>query len=126
MLVLKKLPRKIPKNIGFTPILGEKKIIIISTASGALVVGGVRDIYSGIYSRWILDFGNVIFFTLRADLATLAKTMARPPHVRRPTIPLVSFQSLLCLNSLLFCLISTVLWGGATSICDGIIIDIIF
>ena len=44
MLVLKKLPRKIPKNIGFTPILGEKKIIIISTASGALVVGGVRDI----------------------------------------------------------------------------------
>ena len=26
------------------------------------------------------------------------------------------------LNSLLFCVISTVLWGGATSICDGIII----
>ena len=25
------------------------------------------------------------------------------------------------LNSLLFCVISTVLWGGATSICDGII-----
>ena len=29
--------------------------------------------------------------------------------------------SFVFLNSLLFCLISTVLWGGATSICDGII-----
>ena len=30
--------------------------------------------------------------------------------------------SFVFLNSLLFCLISTVLWGGATSICDGIIV----
>ena len=29
--------------------------------------------------------------------------------------------SFVFLNCLLFCVISTVLWGGATSICDGII-----
>ena len=59
-----------------------------------------------------------------------AKTMLCPsrrrregwcsPDVRHPTIPLVSFFSLFVfLNSTLFCVISTVLWSGATSIFDG-------
>ena len=45
------------------------------------------------------------------------------PDVRRPTdYPFCIFSvSFVFLNSLVFCLVSTVLWSGATSICDGII-----
>ena len=74
MLVLKKLPRKIPTNIGFTPILGEKKIIIISTASGALVVGGVRDIYSSMTP----DIGLSVQWSRSNQSVAVCGSLCRP------------------------------------------------
>ena len=58
----------------------------------------------------------------RLHVGTMADAL-RPTIGARPLdypsyIFLISF---VFLNSLLFCLISTVLWGSATSICDGII-----
>ena len=57
-----------------------------------------------------------------------AKDDVRPTFGTRlstPDYPSHIFSiSFVFLNSLLFCLISTVLWSGATSICDGIILDI--
>ena len=47
---------------------------------------------------------------------TFGAQLSTPDHPSY--IFLISF---VFLNSLLFCLISTVLWGSATSICDGII-----
>ena len=60
------------------------------------------------------------FVTSFAPQARRLMFARRSPPDYPSSIFLVSF---VFLSSLLFCLISTVLWSGATSICDGIIQD---
>ena len=61
------------------------------------------------------------FVTSFAPQARRLMFARRSPPDYPSSIFLVSF---VFLSSLLFCLISTVLWSGATSICDGIILVI--
>merc|ERR1712210_307232 len=59
------------------------------------------------------------------NVTTFAPKARRPTFGTRLTTPdypsYIFSISFVFLNSLLFCVISTVQWSGATSICDGII-----
>ena len=67
------------------------------------------------------------FPTLAKNNVTIFAPKARRPtfgtRLSTPDYPSYIFSiSFVFLNSLLFCVISTVQWSGATSICDGIIV----
>ena len=77
------------------------RFLILSTASGALVVGGVRDIY-------IMMYPEITFERLKLDQTRPDQTSCSPVLSTLDYPSYIFSVSFVFLNSLLFCVISTV------------------
>ena len=84
----------------------------------------VRSVVCGSLCKPIVVFSSLWHFVAACYVTSFKPQARRLMFARRlpPDYPYHIFSvSFVFLNSLLFCVISTVQWSGATSICDGII-----